>query len=174
MDNNVKEEIFFSNENIFEIIAEILSKNGLEETVEDAAEKDDSLILFVFDLIKDLLKEKISEKDFINSLQTNLKISIDASNNILEDVKEKIFPYAEKIKIGGQSQEENLIIVAPPKIDQNVIERLSTEEPTLLEKEKTIERKRRTIKNIIKPSEIVKKDTLNSPKKPDNYREPIE
>lgn len=173
MNNYDKEEIHFLDENTFEIIAGILSKGGVEETLEDAAENDDSAILMVFDLIKNLAKGNLSEKAFIDSLQTKLKISFEAAKNILQDVKEKILPRTEKIKISNQ--EKKTLPDTPVGNDKTDIDKNQNtiEEMDALKLPPTIEKKTRIIRKTTKTSEINKKEELNLPKKPDNYREPI-
>ena len=152
MDNDRKEEIYFLGDNFLEVIAEILDNNGITETLMDAAEKDDSAILAVFDLIKELAKEKISEKDFIDSLQKKLRVSADSSKNILQGVKEKILPQTEKILIGGSTQSEKPTTIISTKITSED----NKKEQTTAVKEKP------KIKNITTP-----------PRKSDTYREPI-
>jgi hypothetical protein len=158
MDNN-QEEIYFAVEDIFDKISEILSRNGTEEDPIDAAfKKERSYISIILNLMKNFTKEKISEKDFCFSLQTQLKVSKETSENILKEIKTNILPHAEKIKIGEQINEEEPITASPIKlIDKNQI---IFESPV---------GKR---ENINKPPVEDKK--IKYPKEPDKYRESIE
>lgn len=174
MNNNIKEEIHFLDENIFEIIAEILSKIGLEETLEDAAENDDSAILFVFDLIKNFVKEVVSEKDIIASLQTKLKISPEAAKTIFQGIKEKILPRVEKITIEAQ-REKPAPTMAGGQNDVALNKNLDIiEQAVALKFMPPSEKNKSVMKNSVEPPKIKKKKMPNLPKKPDNYREPIE
>lgn len=154
MDNNInQEEVFFSDENIFFKISEILKKNGIVETAIDAmfSEKPSSIGV-VFNLSKDLAAEKISEKELVGLLQKQLNIPLAAAKDIAQNIKEKITPLAEKIRNDEHRSEEK------PK---GVI-------PAVVKKSKII------TSNITKPSETKKGETPNLPKKPDSYRELIE
>jgi hypothetical protein len=163
------EEIYFSDENIFSKISEILEKNGIEENVVEAMFKEQSFISIVLHLVKDFAKEKISEKDFVLSLQKNLNISSQISENIIKEIKEKILPSAEKITIGTQAETEKSITASPIRLiteeNENITEKIKPEHPV-------VPTKKTRIKDINKPAEI--KKPASSPGKPDNYREPIE
>lgn len=170
------EKIYFSNENIFEIVSEVLKKNGLEETLSEVADMEDneiSIIIIAIDLTKKFASRGLSEKDFVLSLQNQLKVSEQTAKNLAEDIKKEILPMAEKVKIEEQTVDDKSATATPirlineqqKKIDN--IEKLSI--PT---KEKTTEKRTRTIKDTSKPTEI--KEIISSPQKPDTYREPIE
>lgn len=167
------EEIYFSDENTFNIISDILIKNGLYESPLEAVEKDNSLMLAILHSAKDFVKGVTSEKNFILSLQNQLKTTPQVAESLAKDIKEKIIPLAEKIEVRAQPQEEKPIIAAPPRmINENIVTPPVSEELQTT-REKIIDRKARLPKNIIKPPEIVRKETA-SPKKSDSYREPIE
>jgi len=175
----LKEEIYFSDDNIFKTISEILSKNGLKETPNEAADKVTdgkvSFITVVYGLATDLAKQTISEKDFINGLQNKINVSSAVAQNILKDVKEKILPHVEKINIETEPKEEGPVTAAPVRLvngNQNFPKR--PERPVTPNIENPPERKPRTTKNITPPPEITKPGMPNLPKKPDSYREPIE
>ncbi|MEK7664724.1 MAG: hypothetical protein AAB361_01125 [Patescibacteria group bacterium] len=169
MNPNLNEKIYFSVDYIFSLISEILEKNGLKTSLDDDVDniesKKTSLIDIVFNLITKLAEEKISEKDFCSSLQTQLKISKETSENILKEIKTNILPYAEKIKIG-----EQIDINEEKPITANSV-RLIKENQIIPEKpaEKGVGEKIKLKENISEPPKEIK-----HPKEPDKYREPVE
>lgn len=97
-------EIYFPDENIFSKISEILSKNGIEEDVVEAALKTEpSFIGITFKMLKNLALQKITEETFVLNLQKEFKISDQTAKNILKEIKEKIIPYSEKISTKNES-----------------------------------------------------------------------
>jgi hypothetical protein len=93
---NNQKELYFSDNNLFSKITNILNSNGIKETPMQATLKgDSSLLIIACKLIKDLSKEKIVEKDFINSLQQKLGVDQRSAQNIVSRVKEEILPFAE-------------------------------------------------------------------------------
>ena len=179
---NPNEEIYFPNENIFDLFSEVLRKNGLYETAYEVADKkpEDSLIIITFKLTENFAKEKISDNDFVLSLQKQLKISSQVAENLAKDIEERILPQAQKIIIGAQPQAEKPAMVTPSERMNEILN--VVEKPTaapamataVVEEKKSTERKSRTISNTAKPTPAVKKETSSLPKKSDNYREPIE
>ena len=156
----MNKKIYFSDNNIFSKLSEILEKNSLKESPEEAALKDEeSFAHIILRLSKDYLMGAIIEKDLILSLQKQLKISEQVAKNLVEDIKEKIIPLAEKIEIKEQSKKEQLITTAPTTL---------TNENQNIAKKPTIEE----IDIASKPIEI--KKTIDLPKKSDTYRESIE
>lgn len=106
MADNSNEKIYFSVDYVFSMISEILEKNGLKSTsLDDIEDNQDSSIDIVFNLAKDLAGQIISEKDFISSLQKQAKVSKKSAEGILKGIKEKLLPFAEKVKIGGNNTE---------------------------------------------------------------------
>lgn len=145
----------------YDIISEILEKNGIKENIDDALDKieegEPSAIDTVQTLLRAILLESISEKDFVSSLQKELKISKKASENILKSLKENVIPHAQIIKIGKDiSPEENLPVSRPAgPIKKDIPEESIKEEAVP--------------KPIQKTEEIRKKS-----RGPDSYRESIE
>lgn len=171
MDN---EAIYFQDDDIFSKISDILRKNGIEENSVDALFKEKSYTDVILGLTKDLIKGKISEKDFISELQKNLGATPQVAENVIREVKEKILPSVEKIKIESQPIEEKLITTKPVRLineSQKTAENPTLPTETILE-EKSVEKKIRAIKSIKKPIET--KEIKNPYKKSDVYREPIE
>lgn len=106
MNNNIK--ICFPNENTFGLISELLENSGIKEGLEESLFKKKSFIDIIYKLSEDFALEKISQKDFISSLQKELGTSAKISENIVIDVQKKILPLAEKVEINHQSQKQKL------------------------------------------------------------------
>jgi len=145
-----------------EVISEILKKNGLGETLEEAVEKivqkKNCRLNIVYDASRDFIEKNISEKDFILSLQKQLETSDKTAENIAKDVKEKLFPLAEKVTIGEQLPENEDLDEDVPVAEKPISE------------QKIREKKIKTIEPI--PKETVPK--VIQKMGPDSYREPIE
>lgn len=165
----MEEKIYFSDENIFSKISEILENNGVQESPEEAAFKfkeEKSFIGVIFNLSKDIIKGKISEKDFCSFLQSQLKIPKKSAENILKEVKTKILPLAEKIKIANRvesNMQEGAPITAKSARLINEIQK-DADKPTIKNLEEAIS----------KPSEINKLEEKPKSSGPDKYRESIE
>jgi hypothetical protein len=183
MTNNEHEEIYFADDGIFDKISKILSKNSIEESPIDAAfNEGKSFILITLNLIKDLAREKVSEDDFVISLQKEIGVSKKMAENILKAVKENILPLAQKIKIKDDQDK---------KIDASVVIETPTGEPiSNLRSRKNIAP---NIKPILPKPNISKGEIIEKPEKfkkmevppakeqkaadnkqGDSYREPIE
>ena len=120
MTNNKK--VFISDEKSpFDIISEILDKNGLKENLDDAIDKiekgETSMVEIVHKLSRELVEEKITEKDFILAVQKQLGTTIEVAQNISKDIKEKLLPLAQEI-----NTEEKTKVISPPII-KNVSKR---------------------------------------------------
>ncbi len=160
------EEIYFSNEDTYDIVYDAFEKNGVNETEDAAVEKDEqTLSNIVLNLTRDFILGKISEPDFVSSLQKELTIQDQAAKNIIKIIKEKIIPFAEKINVVKpeerakelQLQDHSPVSNLPPH-------EITRERPMPILNEKII-------KDIPKPLE--KKQGDKKPKQPDSYREPI-
>lgn len=173
---NINEKSYFSDPKIFDIISKILKKVGINESINNAADKiaggERSYISIVLKLIKDLADKKISEKDFCSFLETELKISEKAIESVLKDIKEEILTLAERVIVEKQEQkqreggEEKSTNIRPVRL---IIEnKIISEGP--IKKSSTTEIK--TINGSLneKENEEIKK----YPKEPDKYRESIE
>ena len=166
-------EIYFPDNNIFNLISSILIKNGLYETPSDIVDKDDSLIIFVLGLTKNFAREKLSEKEFIDSLQkkiANLKVAKD----IFQEIKEKVLPLAEKVTIEKQIPEGAVVIEKAPISFTDISEK----NPRTLE-EKPAEiivatpKEPEIKKTIVTPAET-SAPKPRRPRGPDKYRESVE
>jgi len=151
MENITKEESYIDPTIIFSEISKILKNNNINETPEEAAFTDKSLIISVFKLLKQYLKKEITQENFILSLQNELKIDGSVASNMCKDIIQIIIPLLQPL--ASQLQTENKII--PQKKEIKI-----SQEP----KRKEITKK---LDNEI-PKKIIKKID------PDNYREQIE
>lgn len=150
-------KIYFLDEDVFSKISEILEKNGIEENLMDAFLKEDTSFLdIVLDLTESFAKEEITEKDMVLSLESQLKISQQAAQNIFNDIKSKILPVTKKMT--GEVQAQPATPLPPLKMAKEILDQNVRD---------------KKIKDIQKPTKTIKKEA-NSPKKPDTYREPIE
>lgn len=166
-----EEKIYFSDEDIFAKISEILAKNGIQEDLIDAflKKENESFVSIIINLTKYLIKNEISEKDFLLSLQQQLGVSVQIAENISKDIKEKIVPLAEKITVGDQLSEEKPITAQPT--------RLINENKNSDENKKSIKTKKNSTKIIEPPVFEEPKETIPKiiqKRGPDSYREPIE
>lgn len=158
------QKIYFADGDIFDKISEILLQNSINETPEDAADKEnDSFISIILKLSKDFSAQKISEETFVLELQKKLNIKNQVAKNIIKDVKEKILPLAEKIE-----EEESSAKINQPDIPSSFVK----EKPkmTVEENKKVLEktREKNTSEDIPVPTHKPKSTG------PDSYREPIE
>ena len=165
----LKEEIYFSDDKIFKIISDILWKNGIDEMPVDSADKilqkKDSYILIVYGLLIDLAKQKISEKEFLDLLQSKAKISSHIAQNILQEAKKNILPYSEKVTVDVEQEEKRSALIGVP----TPIARRTEKKPLPITDKRTRPNSN-TIKNIERLPEIKKNQRSGT----DNYREPID
>lgn len=177
-DDNQNSKIYFSGEkNPFDIIIEILEKNGIKETLKESMEKirqgKISRTEALYKLADSLADQKITEKDFIAEIQKQLEITNEIAQNIYKDIKEKLLPLAQKFVSDQQNiaqKEKNGIINPPIPKGRSQTKPVST--PIITNE--TVKAKLKTTKNFSKlPKQIqeVKKIPRTGP---DNYREPIE
>ncbi|MGD0576839.1 MAG: hypothetical protein ABSA74_02070 [Candidatus Staskawiczbacteria bacterium] len=171
-----KQKIIFNvpgEETAADIISDILEKNGVQNVTEDLLlSPENSKLVFLNNALKDFFDKKLSEENFLDTLQKRLQITKESAAGMLKDAKEKLFPYAEKVAIRTEHTEEN-IITAPIKPMANN-SKIIAEGPTASVEEKPLEKRGKLPKNISKPPEITQKNAPNFSKKPDTYREPIE
>lgn len=160
----INQKICFADEDIFDILSEILDKNGIKETIDDIWEEDtkESKIIITLDAIEDLISQRISEKDFNVLLQNKLAVSEKASENILKDAKKKIFPLAEKIS--NQTAGKRQMDIKPIN---PIKERQKTQQETFIPSKKLEYKPRPVVQSPAKD--------INKPSgKTDSYRESIE
>lgn len=146
------------------LVSEILKKYNLIESPNEEYEKimvdgRQPNTTVAYYLSKNFANNLISEKDFIASLETKLKISNELAGNIVKEITEKVIPFIKSI-------------------NKN---RATAEKPNILEQDNVLEK---NLKNIISspPKKIrkttipeeIKKPMIEKSQGPDNYREPID
>lgn len=174
-------------ESLSEIISSILKKNNItEDTAEDLSdEKKIPKVLTFGNTAKNLFGKKITEEKVIEIFQNEFKISKEIAIGVINDIKDRLFPFGKKVEIPS----DNVKINPAPKIINNE----SFSFPNT--KEEIIEEKN-NIFNPTKSTKIAEKEISTSTAKPrtkkipdfkstevpnlkqksgpDTYREPIE
>jgi len=114
--------VSFFDENILNKISEILFKNGIEESPEEAAFKDTSFMDIVLKLSKDIASQKILEENAISLIKEKLNVADAVAKNILKDINEKIIPLAERNEINEYEKKIN----ANPEIIRKSFKKTNT------------------------------------------------
>ena len=185
--NNQQQELTYA-EGIGGVLSDILKKYQLDETEEQGIKKLEADQPFfgeiVMGLVKDLIFDKIQDKDLTILLQQKLNISQKTAEDLTADIKEKILPLIKKVSVPTEETAEKPVIQIAENNPQPFIKttpNISVEENENILKEKRVpiakELKKET-KKISNPISI--KRTASQPtqptqsKGPDSYREPIE
>ena len=125
MANNNQQVYFGGEKSSIDIIIEILEKNGLKETLSDfmlkRKEGKPSRIKILFLLARDFAEQKITEKEFIESIQKQLETTPENAQNICADIRVKLFPFIERASDVPQNTipvntEEKNQITTPPQL----------------------------------------------------------
>ena len=162
--DKTEKKVYFETDNIFSKISEILEKNGIDISLEEALFNDEksfekSFIEIVFKLTISLAEGKISEENFITSIQKELGASDAIAQNINKEIKEKLLRYARYENIGenikGKENIEIPVTPSKPVANKQNKEQIQTE-PIIKEK--------------IEP---IKNNNPPRPAGPDKYRESI-
>lgn len=113
-------KIFFNGgKGAFMTISEILEKNGLKESLDEAFDKTHagkiSMVDVLYRLSKDLAVEKITEKDFISEVQKRLGTTDIISQNINKDIKSNLLPFFTTEEEAGKKEQktEKRLPIAP-------------------------------------------------------------
>jgi len=169
---------------IIDVISEILINNNLESSSSDILNKLRREKISKFIIIRDaalsFAGKKITEKDLLLSLQKQLDISEDSAKKIVNDIKQKLMPFA---KIINFDVEES----PPPKVSSDEEDSFSpfVKKPDVLnveENKKLIDRPAFLKDAVPKKYNVEKEEKLKdiAIQKPiknnanDSYREPIE
>ena len=151
-----------------DIISDIMESNGFKGVTEDLIFSTETpKLVTVHNAIKDFFDKKISEESFNELLKNKLKISEENAIKIIKEVKDKILPYAKKIRTENTAE-------IPTTSETSV--QLAQEQTKMSPQPAEINK---IIKNTKLPK-IVHKDTeIREAKKTarmgsDKYREPIE
>jgi hypothetical protein len=144
-------KIYFP-ENIFDLISDILKKNGAEETIEESVFKENSFIDAVYDLLENMALKKTAENEAINFVKNKINVSDTIAKNIVKSIKEELLPLTESGDLDK-------------KADNNLSNNLSKKIYSNRENKNTI------VDKIQRNNE---ESTIKKSKKPDSYRELIE
>lgn len=155
------------------VVSGILKKYNLEESSEEAYKKikegKKPRTNIIIQAASDLVLNKISEKDFISTLEKQLEITKQTAEKIINDVKEKLLSTAKKItaKEFEISEEKSIVatLIKPP------IGLKKTEEEAL---EPVLKTPSRAKKPLVSEISEKTKEAKKPSKKPDVYRESIE
>lgn len=175
------EKFYFSDENIFDKISDILSKNGVAESPEDASLKGrEAFIIKILHLTKNYLGAKITKKDSVLLIEKELNIPHQSAESIFKEIETNIIPLAIKITISDPNDaiEENKKPEMPSNLSPINSMKILDNPPT----PKPQEQKNKDAYGLIEKPEKIRKTTLKEEKNTqmrqksgrDNYREPIE
>lgn len=178
MENNNQKIIFLVPEdtNLAKIILSILIENNIVQDPADASEEEIKKLTFINNIAKNIFEQKTTEREAINLLQEEFKTNNEIAIKIIDDVKQKIIPYAKKINISNK----NNILTAPNNQSINLT---NTKKQSQIIKpknenlpEEVVIPKKNIRKKTIPISPIIE-GSVSKPKKEntiDRYREIIE
>jgi hypothetical protein len=182
MENNNQRIVFIVPEGTSsaDIVLNIFKKNGLKDyNSDDSSDADDEEMLNVLTTVsgvtRDFFDKKISEQEAIKILTDQLKIPLDKATNIMKDIENELIPFTKKITVKEETEEAKPITAMPVRlIDENKKQNAVIEKP-IKEEVPAPTKEHPKAKTVISHQETTKKEPpANFPKKPDNYREPIE
>lgn len=184
MTNNNDEncEIIFEGESDpMDIISEILKNNGLEETDEEYLEKTDQgktpKTDIIYSTTKDLFRGKVSEKDLISSLKSQLETSEETAKNIVLDIKKRLLLMAKKVASSEQTSESEAEQPTTAKPVRLINDMPNEKEPIVKEKISSVieipeQKKAKTIKKSPTiTAEKKEKEPVKQNNRQDTYRE---
>ncbi len=181
------EKIIFElpeNTSIGEIISDILKKSSaVAFSFYDSSYDDFSILLEKITVIntvaKDLFAKKITEENAVALLKKNLKVIEPISKKILENIKEKLLPFAKKFTVPEKLVAENVPAV---NTEENLLSFMKQMPKINVEKnEKKMQKIRKEVKTEKPVAEKLGKlpqktvpPERTKPSGPDSYREPVE
>ncbi|MSU54880.1 MAG: hypothetical protein EXS48_03580 [Candidatus Staskawiczbacteria bacterium] len=188
MENNKISFIIPEETSMAEIIDKILKNNGLEESDEDFFDKTigdiESNIAIIRDATITTAKNKLPESKVIELLQTHLNIPKQTAEKILQDIKQKLIPFAKIKDVGINEGKEKFREELLNKIRDNVsptgpeiklgIPAPYEKKPPVIDVEKNAGIIKQERKPIASQPEKSTPPTPPQEIKPDTYREPIE
>ena len=201
MINNNKKIIFDLPEDItiINVIDEILKNNGLAESAQEFLDRDDNneepRLIIVRDAALTMAEKKVPENKITELLQEHLKTSKETAEKIVNDINQKLIPYAKIIDLEitkqATDQKENFqeellnkiksINASTPKPEEVKEEKTPTpydKKPEITDVEKNAEKIKQERKPIVTQNPVINKpieEKINTQNiKPDKYKEPIE
>lgn len=166
-----------------EVIDEILSNNSLAESDQEFLDKSDNglepRLIIIRDAALVMAEKKVPEKKIVELLQEHLETSKEIAQNIVNEINQKLIPYAKAI-----SDEEETTPSENSDYSQELLEKIQQNAPTKTPKEEPLPayEKKIEISNVEKNAEKLTKarTVINQEKKPaqggkpDPYKEPLE
>jgi len=203
MENHNNKKIIFDvpgDADMVDIIDEILKNNGIEETLDEfegaLENNEESKLIIVRDTAKVILQKKIPEKKLIELLAEHLEIPQETAEKIIQEIKEKLIPYAKIIdleKEEEQRKKEKEVEYQKEKIQEELLNKIRGNAPIresdmeaelpiisvkkidIVDVEKNAERiksERKPISSTLKENKIPQ--SAPSENKKDPYKEPVE
>ena len=166
---------------VIDLIYEILEENGLKETphesVEKSLQKQISRSNAVRDAIWSLAEKKDSEENITLLLQKQLEIIPEKAEKIINDLKQKIIPYAKKWSTVNTTSTEmtNNENSRTSFVKKPSIENVEKNEKTIEQKKEIIKNSPSANSNLAKTRRGKKSNTeqIQKSKGSDSYRESI-
>ncbi len=184
---------------IISVIDEILKNNGLAESAQEFLDRDDNneepRLIIVRDAALTMAEKKVPENKITELLQEHLKISKETAEKIVNDINQKLIPYAKIIDLEitkqATDQKENFqeellnkiksINASTAKPEEVKEEKTPTpydKKPEITNVDKNAEKIKQERKPIITQNPVVNKpieEKINTQNiKPDKYKETIE
>jgi hypothetical protein len=159
------------------IILDIFEKFGVKDDVLSP----DSKLTIVNIACKNFFSKKITEKDFLELLQTKAGVKKDDAESMLKDLKEQLISFAKEVIIPAETSEQETEPDTAFSLKQPIGVQEALKEPNAIKPavEKTINNKIAPPKRISKISKPIDEKNKSSatpvkPKGQDKYLEPIE
>ena len=162
------------------IILEIIKKNNLRETPEEAIEAIKNGKIFragiILNIVKKIIENKELKKDLVSMLQKELNISGDIADNVAKDVESELLPIGRLASLGEIADASKKF--AETKIITEEIKKPITSIPIKPAAEASVQKVKPKGKSTL-PSEKIEKTKkpvpqTRQPSGPDSYRESIE
>jgi len=181
---------------ITEMIFSILKSNGLEESPTEAYNKSthgkDSRLTILRDAALTIVQKKVSEEKLVELLQKHLETSKENAEKIIQDIKEKLIPYAkttsgENNNVENQKEKYREDLLKKIQANKNILSPQEEKTPlpyykklAIEDVEENAESMRKEGKNIMTEEKDKLNKKIENNKQPpqnttsDTYREPIE
>ncbi len=165
MTNNKNQRISFilpPETTLLEVINEILKKNGLEESSKDYFNKFvkgiESRTIIIRDATISLFQRKASEKTITELLGKHLKISKEKAEKIIQDVSQKLIPFAKIINSENELNNKDQVV----KLKEELLKKIKADENNPIsvseEKDTHMHIKKVPITNLEKNAENIEED----------------
>ena len=182
MEKDTQRIIFILPEDITstQIITDILNNNGITNLSDDIGNKNITpRIVTVNRATKDFFDKKITEEKMSELFQKELGVTKEKSTNIINNLKEKLIPFAKKITIPS----DTIQVATPGNFDGDMkfespigVEDAIKNSNVVMDTQKNVDVPISTKPKVKKVSEIKVEPKIDTKQRkgPDTYREPIE